>query len=835
MFRLATRMLRFRKGGFAASFIALFFGAAIVLACGGLMETGIRSAVPPERLAAAPIVVTGDQLFDLPREAAPDEDGDRDSDTGVLSERVRVDAGVVARIEQVQGVERALPDVTFDVYDNGRQFDGHGWSSAEIAGNALVTGSAPTKAGQVVLPADAGRQPGDVAELAVRGKVERFTVTGLTGASSAFFADAEAGRLLGKAGAVDAIAVLAAPGTDVEALRERVDKAISGGSAVTLTGDERGRAEFPDAEEGGTGLITLAGVFGGMATTVAIFVVASTLGLSVQQRARELALLRAIGTTPGQLRRMVLGETMVVGVLATALAYFPGQLLGRFLFEQLAERGVVVEQMVFHQGWIPMVSAAGAALLTAFGAAFVAGGRAARARPTEALAESAVPRRWLSATRLIIALLCLGGGTALVIITFTVMTGPVAASTAGPTVMLWAIALALLGPGIARLAIALLGWPLRALTGLSGRLALLNAKNRRIRMAAAITPIMLASGMALSMIYLQTTQNAAGERAFSEHLRADSVLASTTGGFDPALVDEVAGLPGVAGASALVTSSGFVTDFDDGWQDEEGLPLQGITAEGAAQTMAVPFTAGSVGELRGNTVALPSALAESLGKSVGETVTLRFGDGATTEVRIAGLLGGRPGYEVGLVPAALLAPHTDAGTVPQILVKTEPGADLAPALAGLGQPGLVVADRATVTAANAEQQDVGAWINYLLVAMIVGYTVISLVNTLVLATAERRREFALQRLVGSTRGQVLRMTAVEATLVAVAGIVLGGFVSLTSLVPFSLVISDTPVPDGPIGVLLAVVGGAAALAMLATLVPAWFALRARPVEAAVAP
>ncbi|AXB44825.1 ABC transporter permease [Amycolatopsis albispora] len=837
MFRLATRMLRYRKGGFAASFVALFFGAAIVLACGGLMETGIRTAVPPERFAAAQIVVSGNQEFELPREAVPDEDGDRDSDTGVLSERVRVDAGLVAEIGRLPGVERALPDVTFEVHDQGRQFDGHGWSSAELAGNALVAGSAPAKAGQVVLPAGAGRQPGDVAELAVRGEVQRFTVTGLTAAPSAFFTDTEAARLLGKAGAIDAVAVSVTPGTDVEALRLRIDDVIGDRSAVTLTGDERGRAEFPGAEAGGVGLITLAGVFGGMATTVAIFVVASTLGLSVQQRARELALLRAIGTTPGQLRRMVLGETLVVAVVATALAWFPGQWLGRFLFGQLAERGVVTGQMVFHQGWIPMVSAAGAALLTALGAAFVAGRRAARARPTEALAESAVPRRWLSAPRLIIALLCLGGGIALVIVTTTVMTGPVAAGTAGPTVMLWAIALALLGPGIARLAIALLGWPLRALTGLSGRLALLNARNRRLRMAAAITPIMLASGMALAMIYLQTTQQAAGERAFSENLRADAVLVSSAGGFDPALADEVAALPGVAGASALVTSSGHVVDYDNGWQDEEGLPLQGISAEGAAHTLATPFTAGDAGELRGNNVALPATFAEALGKSVGDTVTLRFGDGATTEVRIAGLLGGRPGYEVGLVPASLLAPHTDAGTVPQVLVKAEPGADLAPVLAGLAErvPGLVVTDRAAVTAANSAQQDLGAWVNYLLVAMIVGYTVISVVNTLVLATAERRREFALQRLVGSTRGQVLRMAAVEASLVAIAGIVLGGLVSLTSLVPFSLVISDTPVPDGPIGVLFAVVGGAAALALLATLVPAWFALRARPVEAAVAP
>ena len=50
MFELALRTLRFRLGGFVATFVAVFFGAAIVIACGGLLETGIRTDVPPQRL-----------------------------------------------------------------------------------------------------------------------------------------------------------------------------------------------------------------------------------------------------------------------------------------------------------------------------------------------------------------------------------------------------------------------------------------------------------------------------------------------------------------------------------------------------------------------------------------------------------------------------------------------------------------------------------------------------------------------------------------------------------------------------------------------------------------
>ena len=118
--------------------------------------------------------------------------------------------------------------------------------------------------------------------------------------------------------------------------------------------------------------------------------------------------------------------------------------------------------------------------------------------------------------------------------------------------------------------------------------------------------------------------------------------------------------------------------------------------------------------------------------------------------------------------------------------------------------------------------------------MIVLYTAISVVNTLVMATAQRRREFGLQRLIGSTRGQVLRMMAVEGGIVAVIGVVLGTIVSTGSLVPFSLVVSGTPMPSGPLWIYLSVVGAAGLLALSATLVPTWLALRARPAEAAVA-
>ena len=79
MLRVALRTLRFRKGAFVATFLAMTFGAVIVLACGGLMETGIRTELPAQRLAAAPLVVTGGQTYELPKQNPDDPEEDTES------------------------------------------------------------------------------------------------------------------------------------------------------------------------------------------------------------------------------------------------------------------------------------------------------------------------------------------------------------------------------------------------------------------------------------------------------------------------------------------------------------------------------------------------------------------------------------------------------------------------------------------------------------------------------------------------------------------------------------------------------------------------------------
>jgi putative ABC transport system permease protein len=85
----------------------------------------------------------------------------------------------------------------------------------------------------------------------------------------------------------------------------------------------------------------------------------------------------------------------------------------------------------------------------------------------------------------------------------------------------------------------------------------LNARGRTARTAAVVTPIIMLTGIATGTLYLQSTEDAANRDAFSRGLVADAVVTSEQPA-DPGLAGRIAALPGVAGASELVRSSGFV-------------------------------------------------------------------------------------------------------------------------------------------------------------------------------------------------------------------------------------------------------------------------------------
>ncbi|QKV96591.1 ABC transporter permease [Streptomyces sp. NA02950] len=835
MWALAFRTLKFRKTSFIATFLAMFLGAAIVMACGGLMETGVRMHAEPQRLEQAPIVVTGRQT-----------DG-----SSALTERNRIDPALVNRVRSVPGVREAVGDVSFpatvladrEPVGGTTTSYGHDWAGAQLTPYDLTQGATPARPGEVVLDTglakDAKASVGSRVDVAVGGGTHSYRVTGIAEEKgdrdrdpALFFSSAEARELAGAHGRIDSIGVLPRPGTEVSSLASAVRDAVDD-KAEVLTGERRGLAELPGTLASQRTVVILAAIFGSSMVLIVMFGVASTVGLALQQRAREMALLRAIGTTSKQLRRMIVCETAVLSVAAVALAVAPGYFAGKALFGVLTDSGVVDSAIVFHEGWMPMAVGAATVVIAAAAATRFAGRRAARTEPVAALAESATEARWFTVPRLLLALFFLVNGVSLSVVTATVMEdGPTLASTAGPASVLFSIGLAMLAPGISKVMVALLRWPVRLLTGLSGRLALRNATTSSVRMAGAVAPIVMLIAIATGTLYMQSTEDDVSARSYAQNIRADYVLDSSTGGFAPDVTEEIRQRPGVAAASELVTSRGYVDGADTA--------LRGVSADGVRQNLDVRPVSGSLDRLRGNTVALSDEQGEQLGVGVGDRLPVVLGDGSHIAPEVVALYADNPKQRYLLLPSAVLAPHTTEGLPGQILVKAAPGRDPAALKAALtslaaDRPGTEVTDRSSLSATNNQIQQILVSANYTIVAMIVGYAAITVVNTLVAVTRKRRTEFGLARLTGATRAQVMGMLTVEGTLVAVIATVLGTLASATTIVPYSLVKNDSLLPSGSIGIYLGIVGGSLLLIFGATLYPTWRGMRTPPIETVTGP
>ncbi|MFJ5805091.1 FtsX-like permease family protein [Streptomyces sp. NPDC093093] len=744
---LARAALRFRPAAFAGTFIALLLTVAIVSACGILLESGLRASVPPTRYAQAPVVVAADQQV---RMRAGAGEGIYEV-TAAVPERARVDA---ALLERLTPLGRAVPDVSFPVRDAaGAALDASGWGSTAFTGEHLAAGRAPTRPGEVALGTAAGPER---VRLDTPAGQREFRVVGRTDRPGVWFSDTEARALSGHPDALDAIVLLDA---DPRAATPAVRAAV-GNRAQVLTG--AARVMDPRLEGAKALLSGLGGSFGGVATLVAVFTAAGTVALSVGQRSREFALLRAIGATPRQIRRTVATEALLVAPAAGALGCVPGIALASWWFGQLRQKGAIPDAVELSVSWIPLLSAVGIGLATALLAGWAAARRPARTRPGQALAAAAVERLRPGWIRTPLGLAALVGGIVCARLAAG-NTGEDAANASLGVVMLFMLAVALLGPLVARACAAVFGLPLRA-TGPAGRLAAANSRTNARRLASAITPIVLAMAFSSTLVFLHTSQDRATRQQQEAGLLADHVVT------DPRSTD--AGIAVTRTSVLAVTGSGA-----DRW-------FQSATAQGVSgdptPVQDLGVRSGSLAHLRPGTVAVDRTLADSAHASVGDRIDLRLPDGTPTRPEITAVYTRGLGFAQVTLPAADLAGHTTAGRPTELLVRGPVPADAGPAIAA-----------SRWTAAQDLDRALNAWANTTMAAVLGGFAAVAAANTLVMTVLDRRRELRMLRLVGSTRRQVLRMLRWEALLITGAGITLGSAIALATLIPLTQAVTGT--------------------------------------------
>lgn len=817
---LARAAVRFKPAAFAGTFVALLMAAFIVSACGILLESGIRASAPPQRYAQVPVVAAADQR------AESDED-----DAGELvPDTARLDAALTQKIAAAPGVAAAIPDLSYPIRTPAGALTAQGWGSTAFTGVRLAHGAAPRAADEVAVdPATARAQRlavGDRTTVTSADGTHRVRVSGITtpparaalDEPTVWFTDQRAIELSGHPGKIDAIAVLAKPGTATKGLADQVEEAVRG-KAKVHTGDGRGGVEEPGVAEAKELLMGLGGSFGGVATMVAVFTASGTVALCVGQRSREFALLRAIGATPRQLRRSVATEALLIAPVAGALGCLPGVALARWWFGQLRDRGAIPEPVQLHVSWIPLLVAVGAGVLASVLAGLLAARRPAKIKPGQALSEAAVERFRPGVIRTVLGAGALAGGIVLASVAAK-ESGDDAANLALGVVMLFMLAVGLLGPIISRLCAWLLGLPLRA-GGASASLAAANTRANARRLASAITPIVLAMAFSSTLVFLHTSEDHARNGQLRAGVVADHIITSPDG-LPTDTATRAARTPGVQTAVGLLRTSALVPA---GQMLLSG-SAQGIsgTGEELRAVQDLDIRSGDQAAIgRPDTVAVDALLADSADVRVGDRLRLVLPDGSTARPKVVATYGRGLGVAQLTLPRAALATHVTSAFDSDVFVKRTPDGDpdqVAAALARLGE----VTDRDGYGAAEDKDRELNVWANTTMAAVLGGFAAIAAANTLVMTILDRRRELGMLRLIGSTRRQILGMVRWEALLVGVAGVALGTVIALVTLNPMTHGITGEA-PHIPAGLYAAFAGAALLLGLLATTLPARFALR----------
>ena len=842
---LAWLTIKGRPYGFIAAFVAVLAGAATITAAGVLLESGVRGGVEPERYAGAAVVVGADQN-------PPVRGG-----SATLGERVTLPAGRVDEVASVDGVKRAVGDVGFPVSvvtadgevvggPGGSPALGHGWASAALGPFGLEAGRAPGRDGEVALDAGlaarSGTSVGQTVDLALGSAPDRYRVVGvvdppgpgLRRQSGVFFDDGQARALSGPE-RVDTIGVLADDGAGPDELARRIEDAVGG--VVTYTGDARGDAEFLDAGVARSFLVQISAAFGGTMAMVVMFVVASTLALSLRQRRREFALLRAIAASPGQIRRMIGAEALLVSAAGAVAGAVPGFFLASVLRDALAAAGALPADFRLALSPLPALAAILLCVGVACLAALIASRRSAKVSPVDALGEAAVEPRELGRVRVALGVLLVPVALLAALVVPLMVPGEAAVAGAASSALLMVSSVALLGPRLLTGAAGASAGALRRLFGAPGFLAAANARANARRLNSATVVLIMGVTLAAVQVFTATTTLAAAKEQARAGLVADRVVTGTASGVSPEVAAGLRSVPEVGSVTQVARTQVFATYGEFGAPVTQPYAAQGIDAAGADANLDLDVRSGDLGKLRGDgAVALSRMVSETTGAGLGETVNLRLGDGAAIRPRVVAIYGSGLGFGDVTLPHDQLVRHTTDRLDAAVLVEGAAGADPTAVGAAVEEalrpyPTATVVDRASFAAQQNGDLAGQSLVTVFLNVVLLGYVAIAVVNTLVVATAARSREFALLRLVGASSRQVRRMMGAETAIVVLTAIVVGLLTALPPLVGVSLGLTESPIPSISPTALAGIVGAAALLGWSSVMIPTRVAMRARPADA----
>lgn len=797
MNKLARLTLRARTGQVVALAVTVFFSAVLVGAFGVLLETGVRGRVSTGEYDNAPLLVASRQSVPV--------SGDVDM---TVPGRALLPASLVDEIAAALPASRVVADRIVPAVLGARAgdaepVDAHPWSAFALGNRELASGRAPVGPDEIVLPGHVARShglaTGEKVSLGFGDRSVEYTLAGTTTADDTgvdvpdvYLSDGQIGTHGNPDRGVAVIGVWPQAMPDEQTLARLAPQA----GARLWDRSARGPVEAVSQGRATAALVSASGALGAVAFIVAVFTVIALTSLQIRERSRELAMLRIVGATPRQVKRLLRAEIRVVAALAGGLGGLAGPLVGAVMIDAIRSWGVLPRTLQPVFGPFPFV----VAMLTGFVAAEiamrVAVRRVVRSSPPAQLeggdtGPSGSPR---TARRIVVGVVLLATGIVMALAPTYTSNVDAAGGLPGISGLVMALSIGPLSPHVVRAAAAIARRP--AARNAAAYMALGSIRHRAARVGGALTPIVL--GVALGAVQLSggATVGAVSKAQAHAGGRTDLTVTVSSAGVGDRTTELVRGVPGVDSATAFVTTGVIVQPPAGSGNSPQTLKALGIAGDHVERYADLKPTRNSPIRLRQGDVALGVLGAAQLGAHVGDEVTIVLADGQSIKRHVSALYERGLGFGDVLLPLADLQPATASGLASGLAVTVPASESVAQVERrirdGLADvPGAEVTRSASVADAEADGASGGeAKFGLLILLVLFGYIAIAVTNSLVTATLSRRSEFTLLAAVGATPRQRRSILRWEAAFLGATACLVGTAFALPGLFAMTYALSN---------------------------------------------
>jgi putative ABC transport system permease protein len=619
----------------------------------------------------------------------------------------------------------------------------------------------------------------------------------LGGATLAIFDLQTAQRMLHKEGELDQIDAAAKVGTSAQQLVDQIAKVLPPNTQVR-TGAQQASASSKETSDQLAFLQYFLLAFGFIALFVGAFVIANTLSITIAQRTREFATLRAVGATGRQVRRIVIIEGLVLGTVASLVGLFVGLALAKGLDALFKVFGADLPQKGLVFAWRTVIISMALGIIVTLVASLRPAFRATRVPPIAAVREGSIlpPSRFARFGPLVALIVC---AVSLALVLYSSYGSGLTTGNRlillGIGVLGFFIGVAMVAPTLARPLASVLGRPAEVIGGVSGRLARSNSMRNPSRTASTAAALMIGLALVTIVAVLAQGIKAEFESAVASEFHADYALTSQDG-FTPTSIDsaEAVRRSGVATLVAGVRAG-------DGRVFGKSLQVAGVDP-GISQVLKLSWEDGTNADL--DTLGMHGAIvtkgyAKNHHLSVGSPIRLETPGAKYLDLKVNAIVAPpRGGSPLGTVTVSSQAfdsvypnpqnvftfVNTKGGVTPENTAKLNEVLNSYPDAKIQTQDEFI----------KNQEQGLNQFLIllYVLLALSIIVSLFGIVNTLILTVFERTREIGMLRAVGMTRRQTRQMVRHEAVITALLGAALGIPVGLLLALLFDRALSDVP-------------------------------------------